>query len=173
MNRACPDRGDLRRFDELGPVARVEIARHAQGCARCRSVLVSRDPSRVFALLAATSVLPGLLDRVSGGVAAAIAREAGRSGPAVSASRRAAAVGWAAAVLLAVSAGTMLLGPRQSTPARAPHIAAGDSRSPDGSRDERVSSIVEVLSSPGTARVVDLRVGETQVVMVFDERIAL
>lgn len=163
----CPDRatwGDLDRLDRAG---RDLALRHALGCAACRETLRSGDPSGLFALLALRPVPVRTLDEVSSRVATAVATEGAATEPARS--RRAIWAGWAAALLLAVVVAQTL-----SVPVRFP---TGDEL-----QEDRASAIpaattpragVEVLSSPGTAHVVDLAVGETQVVMIFDEGLDL
>jgi len=68
--------------------------------------------------------------------------------------------------VLAVALGSFLFRPAMGPPpSELARIADGERALP--------AAGVELLSSPGAARVVDLTVGETQVVMIFDEGLDL
>lgn len=136
---------------------------HLRSCGACRARLADHDPTAIFALLALEPVPAGLLERVSAGVFAAT-HPADGSPAEVFADRgfpRAAAV--AAAVVLAALLGTVSLRTRPGSPAGpAESVAVAAPRAG-----------VAVLATPGTPQVVDLTVGDTQVVMIFDSRMAL
>lgn len=160
----CPGASEWAGLDALDGARRRELLDHARCCASCREALLAGDPAALFSFLALRSVPAPLLERVSSSV-----REAIASPPAGPSARRVALAGWAAAVLLAATAAGLLRAPGEPFPAvaeeaerRAPASAGGDRR-----------AAVDLLSSPGSARVVDLAVGETQVVMIFDEGIDL
>lgn len=151
----CPHGSIAARVEHATGLERAELLEHARACARCRAELVAEDPSRLFSLLAMRRMPVRVLDALSRDVALAIRGEVATpaSLPASSARR---ALAWAAVLLLAVASGSLLLLP-----------PVGPGRALPG-----VSS-VEVLSSPGAAKVVDFTVGETQLVMIFDEGIEL
>ncbi len=162
----CPEPGAWVELDALAGDARVALLGHASQCGACRERLLAGDPARVFALLALRPIPQPSLDRVANSVASAL--DAGDLG-APARSFRALAVGWAAAALLAVAvAGVLTSSPHAPRLGDEPADLAL-SASPLGAP----RAGVEVLSSPGAARVVDLAVGETQVVMIFDERLDL
>jgi predicted anti-sigma-YlaC factor YlaD len=148
----------------LPPEARREILRHVAECSACRKAYAASDPARLFGLLAAREVPAARLDEVSTAVAAAIdsGARAGRSPHGSRTARAAAAI--AASLVLAVAslfvAGDRLRGERAAA---------------------RLAGLVEItppatltlLESPGEARVMDLTMGDTQVVMIFDRELDL
>ncbi|MBZ5640614.1 MAG: hypothetical protein LAO51_17900 [Acidobacteriia bacterium] len=155
---------DLPRLDYLPEADRREVLRHLHVCAACRRQAIADDPSRVFALLAAREVPRGVLERVSSGVAEAVRR--GETASTHLRPRRlrataawAAAAALAAALLLPLAGDFARPGPKGVAavlaPAAVPRAGA------------------EVVSPPGQAQVVNLTVGETQLVMIFDPRIDL
>ncbi len=157
---ACPRESLLDRFDEASGAHRAVLLDHVLSCARCRAALVASDPSHLFALLALKPAPPDVLEDVSAAVAAEVREDV----PTRQARVRVAA--WAAALLLAMLAAKALFGPlRAPTGSKLPGLTPPESAG--------VRAGVELLSSPGSARVVDLAVGDTQVVMIFDERLNL
>lgn len=160
-----PDPGFLIDREDLPAAERREILCHLQGCADCRARLASRDPSLLFSVLALEPVPVGVLDRVSRRAEAALAREQRRQ-----AARRAYA--WAtlaASILVAGLFGAYfwtqrgLDAPPPDRPAVVDAIAAPaqDAAMPAG--------MIELLDSPGSADVVEMTVGDVEVVMIFDE----
>jgi hypothetical protein len=164
---SCPDRPTWTRFDELEGSRRASALEHARGCAACRRLLLVDDPSRAFALLAARPIPPAVLERVSSRVASAIAT--GDLAASDRTARHVAAAGWAAALLLAAGAAGLLSGPSEVPELSTPAVT----RAVMASGEIGLQAGVEVLSSPGNARIVDLAVGDTQVVMIFDEGLDL
>ena len=148
-----------------GPSPRREaLLRHLQSCAVCRAALAAADPSRLFALLALEPVPENLLDRLSEGVAEGIADSA--AVPARGLLRRR----WAsiaASLLLAGAFSTYLLDRdgQRTEPAPSPAISIAEERSAEPA--------FELLSSRGTAQVVDMSVGGERFVMIFDEELDL
>ena len=156
------------RLDETAGNERVAMLDHVLRCPSCRAAVADRDPAGLFALLALRPLPGKILDEVSLGVRAGILRArpgavsfredlAGRVAP------------WAAALLLAAALGTAFIqrpGPPAAAPPPSASLAAVPAPLP--ARAE-----VEVLSSPGQAQVVDLTVGETQIVMIFDRGLPL
>lgn len=149
--------GALERFDALGPEARRAVLRHVGGCTACRGRLVAADPARIFALLSADELPAEALERLERRVREGIddaKKPAGRRWIAQAASL-------AASVLLAAA----FLGYLWRTPAPLQAAAEPAAEPPAGE--------IFLISSPGEAQVVDLTVGETQVVMIFDEALDL
>ena len=134
-----------------GP-ARLAMLQHVRVCDSCRQAAAAQDPSQLFALLALAPMPARLLDDVSIGVA----RRAGADNASYGAvegtaawPRRAAAT---AAAVLAVICGYATLGERPASP------VATSSRRAD----------VDVDPARGVSQVIDLTVGETQLVMVYN-----
>lgn len=144
---------DLKRLAEgaLDREARETALRHLVGCADCRSRWLADDPTRAFALLGRAPMPETVLDGVVDGVR----RE--------TAPRRWAAVGaWAAALVIVAT--LVGLGLPQQEPVIVAEVLELDAR-PRGT--------LALLESPGRAEVVDLAVGENQVVMIFDQEFDL
>ena len=134
---------------------RRAMLEHVRDCAACRLALAEHDPSTLFGLLALTPVPEPLLDDLS----AEVARRAGHdrspfgviAGSAASWPRRAAV---AAVLVLTLLSGYATLRPIRET---APRISMSSPRAD-----------VEVDSGQGVSQVIDLTVGETQIVMVYN-----
>jgi hypothetical protein len=132
-------------------------------CAECRASAASGDPSALFALLVLREPDDEALEEVSRSVAARVAVE-----------RRSVLDAWSERGLprflpaaIAASAGLAfllagLLGPVPPGP-HAPEFASADVRRAD----------VRLTETVGPAQVVDLTVGNTQVVMIFAAEIDL
>jgi hypothetical protein len=155
---------DLSRWDASAGAEREALLSHLRECGACRSAWIAREPSRVFALLAAAPVPAAVLDGVSRSVRQAIGHPASypRAVPRLALPGGAAC---AAALLLSLAAGWLLSMPGGGRPVLAEAPALSQPRGPHAD--------VELLSSPGDARLVDLTVGDTQVVMIFDEGLEL
>lgn len=110
------------------------------------------DPADIFARLREVEIPAALLEQVSAGVSAELDRE-----------RRSSwmrpALAWAAAAALAVA----LLVPAALRPHPAVPLAA----------TEAPRAGIESLRTRGPAQVLDLTVGDTQVVMIFDAELSL
>jgi hypothetical protein len=142
---------------DAGAESRRRWLEHIRDCRSCRDRWIAEDPSRMFVLLGEVEPDRAILDEVSGGVMAAI-----RSEPA--------ATRWAPAAMLARSAALLAAGILLA--ALLLPFAGGPA--PGRSQEEMLSRAeVEVLSSTGSTQVVDLTVGDTQVVMIFDEGLEL
>ena len=140
-------------------VKRREMLEHVRACAPCRRAAADHDPSLLFGLLALAPLPPVLLDDLS----REVARRAGNDRQlygvlAESATwpRRAAA---AAVFVLTLLSGYATLRERSTSPAP----LALSSRRAD----------VEVDSGRGVSQVIDLTVGETQIVMVYNGELKL
>jgi hypothetical protein len=142
------------RFDDLDREARAAAVEHVTECADCRDRLCASDPTRAFALLATLPVPAAALDRLSADLDRALDRLDRRSSP------RRAWASIAASIVLALAL-VGLIGDRPGAPTPAIERTAVE------------YGRVDLLSSPGEAQVVDLRVGGTQVVMIFDKDLEL
>jgi len=160
MNRH-PDSRLLTRAD-LPPDRYREVVAHVAECSRCRAIFLAEDPSRAFALLALASPPAAALERLSRGVREGVNAAAVRRRP----RPRIAIASLAASLLLAGFLGGFLL--RQEVPVPLPAVAAGILAEGALPADQPASG-VELLSSPGDAQVMELAIGDTQVVMIFDE----
>ena len=132
---------------------------HLRACPPCQRAVAGQDPSMLFGLLALAPLSPALLDDLS----RTIARRAGSDRPPYGAlaepatwPRRAAAAAMFALTLLS---GYATLYERSA----APTPLALSSRRAD----------VEVDSGRGVSQVIDLTVGETQIVMVYNGELKL
>lgn len=136
--------------------------RHLDACPACHERWLAEDPSRVFLALQDDSIPDAVLDAVSAGVSATIREDAaGRRRTA----RRMRFVAAAAGIVLAVAVTWWGgLGPTDDAPAP---IAL------EGPRPAPARAGVQLLTPPGAVQMVDLTVGETQVVMIFDDRLEL
>ena len=153
MNHPAPPRD----WDLALSAERNAWLAHISDCPACRDGWIAGDASRIFALLSDCPAADeageqAALHRLSDDIRRAI-RPDGYG------SRwfRFAAAAVLAGALLAPSAG-WLFRDRTATPVMAATYPLAD---------------VEVLSTPGEAQIIDLSVGDTQVVMIFDSRIEL
>ena len=135
---------------------------HAAVCSECRDSWIAGDPSRVFTLLADCPVVDEVVEQEALLRLSADIRREMRSGRPAGRLVRLAAAAVLAAALLAPSAAWLL---RDRPDAGVQTVAVAEPVLP--------LAVVEFLSSPGEARVVDLSVGDTQVVMIFDPRLEL
>jgi hypothetical protein len=148
-------------FEAACGAEREALVAHAAGCEACRAQLAAADPALLFALLRARPIPAPVLDEVSSRVARSLPVERPSWIEALrlrGASRGAAA---AAVLALALAGGTFVV---QNAGKPLPVPAAVAAAPPAG---------FSVLQSPGAARVVDLTVGDTQVVMIFDSELKL
>jgi hypothetical protein len=141
-----------------GPERR-RLLTHLRECPACRSAAAAHDPSLLFGLLALKPLPPVLLDDVS----RSVARRVGSDRPAFGAIAEAASwprrVAAAAVLALTLLSGFATLRERPA----APQPPALSSRRAD----------VEVDSDRGVSQVIDLTVGETQIVMVYNGELKL
>ena len=133
---------------------RDEMLSHLAACSSCRRAIASHDPSALFALLALAPLPPALLDDLS----SSVARRVGTDQPSFGAlaepaswPRRAAA---AAILILTLLSGYATLSEKLTVP---PPVSLSQRRAD-----------VEVDSGRGVSQVIDLTVGETQIVMVYN-----
>jgi hypothetical protein len=165
--RSHPDAALFDRLDALPEIERERLLRHAAGCEPCRARLAGADGSRLFALLAADPLPTDRLAELSARLDEAL----DRSTPERTAPRWiGSAAALAASVILAGFLGSYVswqsrISPHSASgtsPAGAPvAVAASEQDPPTGG--------VELISTPGDAQVMELAIGETQVVMIFDE----
>ncbi len=155
-----PDRASLHDLDTLAPERRDEVLDHVAVCSRCRDAFVAGDPTRVFALLNRRPIPDEVLGEVTAGVMAGI--EAGVAAPAHRFGHgRRRVWAWGAVAAAAILAVALVLVPRTEPPVPETHVA-------DAAVNAAPRSTVTVIETPGEAQLVDLTVGETQVVMIFD-----
>lgn len=156
-----PHRRLLSDFDALEDLERTEVLGHVAACRLCRAIWLEADPSRVFALLEGDSVsesaLEDLTARINDQIDAVQAEPTGRR----------AGYGWAslaASVLLTAVIGGYLIS--------RPDVGGGSIvvGTTVEQREEFGGSGIEVMT-PADAEVYDLTVGDTQIVMIFDERL--
>ena len=141
-----------------GPARRAMLT-HLSACALCRSRAVEHDPAILFSLLALTPLPAPLLQDLSTQVARLAGRDRSPLGTLAGAApwpRRAAV---AAVFALTLISGYATL---REKPAGPPAI----------SRFERRAD-VDVTAGRGISQVIDLTVGETQIVMVYNGELKL
>ena len=147
--------------DNLTADERRALLVHVRVCASCRERWAASDPTRLFAMLALDEPSPHDLDRLSTRVSVALDRES-RPGS----GRRRAWTSVAAALILAGLLGSYLW---TGAPGTSPGgVDLGVPTGPTAAISE-----FELLSSPGTAEIHDLVVGDTHLVMIFDEALDL
>jgi hypothetical protein len=140
-------------------MTRAERLRHASECAACRKEQFGSRPDKLFSLLALESPAEDALDRLSAGIMSRIERE--------SAGRRRrlqlrSIFPVAASFVLAGFFGIYTTLQQTGTPlAMAPMEPFLEASAPNDA--------IELISTPGEAQVMEFNVGETQVVMIFDE----
>lgn len=159
---------DVREFDSLAPQRRHEVLQHVERCPSCRAELMASDPSRLFSLLALEPVPRQALETLSARVRTEIERHEGRGAR----GRGWSVAGSLAASLLLAGLFTGYLATRPALPVLVPGGPATDVVDVEllHGRTPRPGGI-ELISSPGEAQVLELSVGETQVVMIFDEEL--
>ena len=161
---------DLRPLIEGGDLERSRrqaLLAHLEGCAACRTELAAADPSLLFALLATEPVPADVLEQVSERTAASIAAER---------APRRAVPGWAwgalaASILLAGMFVTYVNRPAVDAPLPLPELASAQSPAPQPAAIP--AGMIEVLKTPGEADVVEMTVGDVEVVMIFDEELGI
>ena len=162
---------DLRPFlaeAELPTTERSRLLEHLRACPVCRAELAASDPARLFTLLADEPVPAEVLERVSTGAAAAIAIERERR------MIRPWAVGAVAASLLVAGVFGAYLSNRTGVEPPAPLPVKSALSEPKTAAGASIAvGMIEVLDSPGDADVVEMSVGDVQVVMIFDEALQI
>lgn len=151
---------DPERLDGASGDARRTMLEHVRGCASCRRTLALHDPTLLFGLLALQPVPQETLDEVSARVARRVGTDPGSRDVLVEYAfwpRRVAAAALFALVLLS---GYVTLHDRQ---VEGPPVAV---TAPPAAISPRAD--VEVQAASGLSQVVDLTVGETQIVMVYN-----
>jgi hypothetical protein len=159
-------------LDSLAPAEREEALGHLVRCADCRGVLAADGTERLFSLLATERVPDAVLDRLSASVTAAVAAEE----PARPRRLGFAAASVAASLLLAGLLGTYLLKSEVEPPPVPAAVAVAPVPAPAPA--QAAPSGVETSSgfelvTPEEAEVVRVRIGDAELVMVFDEALAL
>ena len=157
-------RHEIAGFDELAGERREAALDHLGACAECRAAWLADDDSRVFSLLARAPLAEEKLAQLSKRLDAAIdelqPRVAGRRGV-----FRVASI--AASLLLAAVLGVVMW--NHELPARIATVEEIEALP----ADEEVAGIRLVTTPDGEAQVLDLSIGGTQILMIFDESIEL
>ena len=160
-----PESSLLERYEALTAGEREELLAHAESCPSCRQRLAEADPTRLFALLSRAPVGEQALERLG----ERLDRDLGRGDARRWGSpwfRAAASV--AASLALAAVLGSFALRPPAGMP-----VASAPAAAPSGvvlaREGDPAPGGVQLISSPGEAQVMELSIGETQVVMIFDE----
>ena len=159
-------RHQIAAFEALADDQRAAALDHVCECAMCREAWLAEDGSRVFALLARAPLPKDRLEQLSERVDRAL----DRLEPRVPARRdvfRVASI--AASLLLAAVLGAMLW--NHEMPAK--RVAELDEIDMLPPLEEEVAGIRLVATPGGEAQVLDLVIGETQILMIFDESIEL
>lgn len=136
-----------------GPARRAMLA-HLTECAACRTRAAAHDPAILFGLLAFTPIPETLLNDLSGEVARRTGRDRSPFGVLAIATAWPRRVAAAAVLALTLLSGYVTLRERVATP---PELASSQPRAD-----------VEVNEGGGVSQVIDLTVGETQIVMVYN-----
>jgi len=173
-----PDPARLEALDVAGAGdERRELLEHLRSCGPCRARWVAADPARIFALLQLDDVPEAALERLSAGVMAGL--EPAPHGSRFSARRSLGAIA-ASLLLCAAIAGYLRQMPPATSelagtaaPATGTVETAATLGEPQTARASDPVRGVELISSPGGGRVVNLSVGDTRVVMIFDEELDL
>lgn len=153
-------------FDALADNRRAAALDHLQGCAACRAAWLAQGGSRVFALLARVPLPEDRLEQLSERVDAALDGLQQRL-PARRGVFRVASI--AASLLLAAALGAVLW--NHELPVE--QVATLDEIEALAPPDEEVAGIRLVATPGGEAQVLDLSIGGTQILMIFDESIEL
>jgi len=138
---------------------RAVMLAHLRQCAPCRREAAAHDPAILFALLAYTPIPEPLLADLSAEVAHRVGRDPSTIGVLAGAAawpRRAAV---AAAFVLTLLTGYATL---KEPPAVPPSITRSHPRAD-----------VDVSAGSGVSQVIDLTVGDTQIVMVYNGELKL
>jgi predicted anti-sigma-YlaC factor YlaD len=160
------DRTAILALDERTTEERQALLAHVASCPQCRALVARVAPERLFSLLALDTIDPRALDRLSESVARAVRAEPSAS----SGGRVLRAASLAASLLLAALLGTYLFTARvggrvEPAPQTVAPLAAEVAQQPTSSGFE--------LVAPAEAEVVRVQVGDTELVMVFDEALEL
>lgn len=153
-------------FEALGTAARADALAHIESCAVCRERWLAQEPTRAFALLARVEIPIERLDRLSAGVSRAV--DAIDTGSMQRSTSWYGAAAIAASFLLAALVGGVLW--THEMPEPLPQIGEIGFLQP---LDEEVAGMHLLDSAGGNAQEVKLTIGETPVLMIFDEAIEL
>lgn len=151
---AHPDPTRLARFG-LDPAERRALLAHVGACAACRSRLAFEDPACLFALLGSVAPPPEALERLSQRIASALP-----PATTVQTGRRRLMGALAAAVVLAAILSGVLW--RSDAP-------------PSTTAEFPPSAIMPAIEihAPQSAQLLGLTVGDTQLILIFDEGLEL
>jgi len=157
-------------FESLPGDARDVALAHLRDCGACRAAWIADEPSRVFALLSTVKIPEGRLEQLSERVAAEIdpgrARASKISGPA----RLYGAASIAASLLLAAVLGAVLW--TRELPSE-PIVRLEEVGTLLPLPLESMDTRLVALPQNDDSSWFDLNIGETQVLLIFDESIEL
>ena len=153
-------------WDSVPKAERVKWIKHIDSCALCRNKWLDEEPSRVFCLLADSPIDETELEDLSSRVLEEIEGDKRDHG-----SLARVTVVIAASFLLAALTVPFMVTPGPIGPSVDDQVTSTvpNSISPY----QPAATEVEILATPGFSRVVDMTVGETKVVMIFDERLEI
>ncbi len=157
-----PDPRSLWRDDLVDASERATILEHVGSCAECRGVVAAERPEMLFALLTQESIATLALDRLTARIDVAISHSV-RAG--ADSSREPRWVPIAASLLLAA-----LVGAYVWQRGVEPLAEVVNGRTSSGS--SVALGAIEV-DEPGEAEVVNVQIGDTTVVMIFDRGLDL
>jgi len=127
---------------------------HVASCAACRKIVAAHDPALLFGLLTLAPIPESLLDELSVEVARLAGRDRSPLGVLAGVATWPRRVAAAAVLMLALLCGYATL--------REPPVQ------PETMSMARPLADVDVDSARGVSQVIDLTVGETQIVMVYN-----
>jgi len=169
------DPAQARAWEELTGDDRMVHLRHVRECPSCRALLASDCPEALFGMLALEPLPAAALQSLSSNVQRAIEDER----PAGTGIRRWLQVaGLAASLLIAGWLGAYLTRTEPEPIREAPAVARQPVVKPEDWKQihQQIDRMVpaegiELVSSPSSAQVVDFTVGDTRVVMIFDQEL--
>ena len=145
---------DVAALASAAGASRRAMLAHLGQCASCRRDAVAHDPAILFSLLALAPMPESTLQDLSLSVARLAGRDRSPSGVFMGLATWPRVAASAAAVVLVLACGYEMLRER---PAAAPVFSMS-----------RPRADVDVESGRGVSQVIDLTVGETQIVMVYN-----
>ncbi len=159
------EQAEITGFDTLGDDRRNLVLTHVAECSSCRAAWLVEDGSRLFSLLSRTPIPEHRLDELSARVSAAV----NDLTPSTARRHRFHAAAVAASLLLAAVLGGVLW--NHEWPSEQAATMHRIEALPV--LDDEVAGM-QVVETPGRdSRVLDLKVGGTQILMIFDESIDL
>ncbi|NIM01148.1 MAG: hypothetical protein GTO30_01205 [Acidobacteria bacterium] len=160
-----PKQAEIVGFDALARDRREAVLAHVADCASCRAAWLAEDGSRLFSLLSHAPIPEPKLRELSARVGAAVDRLT----PQATRRLRFRIASIAASLLLAAVLGGVLWNHEWPTG----RVATMDEIEALPLLDEEVAGMQVIETSGENAQVLNLNVGGTEIVMIFDESIDL